>query len=210
MNLKQWFNSAGKVRAEYRDSTGDCKIDIWSYFEKEVLVRQGQDTSGKGRPRVLIHFDSSGAATIQEAVTDEGANPGTKAFLNAAGEVTSECRLDASGKKLNVRVIFVGGEVVEAMIDTTGNLVADTREVYEGGALVRTDVDTNNDRRPDISISAGSKGASMQDEDTDFDGSVDLRFDGDTPVDIPTGTKIAGGKFGNLDCGSFHRFWWKR
>ena len=100
--------------------------------------------------------------------------------------------------------------VVEALIDTTGNGVADNREVYEGGERVRTDVDTNNDRRPDVAIAAAPGGVSRQDEDTDFDGIVDLRFDGDTPVDIPAGTKLAGEKFGRLDCGSFHRFWWKR
>ena len=84
-----------------------------------------------------------------------------------------------------VRTIVVGGVVVEALIDTTGNGVADNREVYEGGERVRMDVDTNNDRRPDVTIAAAPGGVSRQDEDTDFDGIVDLRFDGDTPVDIP-------------------------
>jgi antitoxin component YwqK of YwqJK toxin-antitoxin module len=209
-DLKQWFSSAGKVRAEYRDSTGDCKTDIWNYFEKDVLVRQGQDTLGKGRPQVLNHFDSNGALTVQEAVGEGGRNPDKKLFLNASGEVIAQCLLDAEGKKLNVRTIVVGGVVVEALIDTTGNGVADNREVYEGGERVRMDVDTNNDRKPDVTITAGPGGVSRQDEDTDFDGIVDLRFDGDTPVDIPAGTKLAGEKFGKLDCGSFHRFWWKR
>jgi hypothetical protein len=158
----------------------------------------------------LNHFDSNGAVTIQEAVGEDGRNPGKKLFLNAAGEVTAQCLLDAEGKKLNVRTIVVGGVVVEALIDTTGNGVADNREVYEGGERVRTDVDTNDDRMPDVTISAGPGGASRQDEDTDFDGIVDLRFDGDAPVDIPAGTKMAGEKLGNLNCGSFHPFWWKR
>lgn len=210
IDLKQWFDGAEKVRAEYRDSTGDCKIDIWNYFEKDVLVRQGQDTLGKGRPQVLNHFDSNGALTVQEAVNDGGPNPAKKLFLNPSGEVTAQCLLDAEGKKLNVRTIVVGGVVVEALIDTTGNGVADNREVYEGGERVRLEVDTNEDRRPDVAIVARPGGVSRQDEDTDFDGIIDLRFDGDTPVDIPAGTKFAGEKFEKLDCGSFDAFWWKR
>ncbi|MFB3118717.1 MAG: hypothetical protein ACE1ZP_08110, partial [Myxococcota bacterium] len=61
-----------------------------------------------------------------------------------------------------------------------------------------------------VTISAGPGGVSRQDEDIDFDGIVDHRFDGDMPVDVPAGTKLTGEKFGRLDCGSFHRFWWKR
>ncbi len=120
IDLKQWFDGAEKVRAEYRDTTGDCKIDVWSYFEKDILVRQGQDTLGKGRPQVLNHFDSNGTLTVQEAVGEDGRSPSKKLFLNPSGEVTSQCLLDAEGKKLNVRTIVVGGVVVEALIDTTG------------------------------------------------------------------------------------------
>jgi len=209
VDLKQWFDDAGKVRAEYRDTTGDCKTDTWSYFENDALVRQGRDTLGKGRPQVLNHFDANGAVTVQEAVNEGGRDPAKKLFLNASGEVTSQCLLDADGKKLNVRAIVVDGVVVEALIDTTGNGVGDTREVYEGGQRVRTEVDTNNDRKPDVVVSVGPGGVSRQDEDTDFDGVVDHRFDGDTPVDFPAGTKLPDKPFGKLDCGSFHSFWWK-
>jgi hypothetical protein len=52
--------------------------------------------------------------------------------------------------------------------------------------------------------------ATRQDEDADFDGIVDRRFDGDQLVDTPAGTKITGAGFGKLGCGSVHRFWWKR
>jgi hypothetical protein len=107
-------------------------------------------------------------------------------------------------------MIVSNGVMTEVLIDTTGNGVADQREVHQNGGPVRLDVDTNGDRLPDIAQSTGPDGVSRQDEDTDFDGIVDQRFDGDVAVDIPADTKIAGAKFGNLDCGSFHRFWWKR
>jgi hypothetical protein len=51
---------------------------------------------------------------------------------------------------------------------------------------------------------------SRQDEDTNFDGVIDQRFDGGKPASLPAGTKIPGGNFGSLDCGSFHAFWKQR
>jgi hypothetical protein len=39
---------------------------------------------------------------------------------------------------------------------------------------------------------------------------IDQRFDGGKPVAAPAGTKIPGGDFGSLGCGSFHAFWKKR
>ena len=210
IDLKQWFDSAEKVRAEYRDSSGDCKIDVWSYFERGVLVLRGQDTRGLGSPENFNHFDSNGALTIQESVSGKNRSPDKKLFLNANGEVTAQCLLDSEGKKLNTRVVVTDGAMTEVLTDTTGNGVSDQREVHANGALVRLDVDTNGDRLPDIAQSTGPDGVSRQDEDTDFDGIVDQRFDGDAAVDVPAGTRIAGGKFDKLDCGSFHRRWWKR
>ena len=73
-------------------------------------MRQGQDTLGKGRPQVLNHFDSNGVVTVQEAVGEGGRNPAKKLFLNASGEVTAQCLLDAEGKKLNTCARSSSGE----------------------------------------------------------------------------------------------------
>ena len=133
VDLKQWFDGNGKVRAEYKDANGDCKIDAWSYFKNEVLVRQGVDNSGNGRPDVLNHLNGSGQLTIQEVASgDNGRNPDKKLFLDAAGQVTAQCLLDANKKKLNTRALVSGGVVGEVLIDTNGNGYADTRQVLSG------------------------------------------------------------------------------
>ena len=46
-----------------------------------------------------------------------------------------------------------------------------------------------------------------QDEDTNFDGVIDQRFEGGKPVAVPAGTKIATAPLGPLDCGRFSDFW---
>ena len=121
----------------------------------------------------------------------------------------TQCQLDAEAKKLSIRMLFSAGVMTEVLIDSTGNGYADTRDVYEDGTRVRSEVDTNDDRSPDVIQALGPGGVPRQDEDTDFDGLVDLRFDGEELVEVPAGTKV-GAKFGKIGCGSFHRFWWKR
>jgi hypothetical protein len=51
--------------------------------------------------------------------------------------VTGQCFLDEAKKKLNTRAVVQNGAVVEVLVDTTGNGVADTREVYSGEKLLR-------------------------------------------------------------------------
>jgi hypothetical protein len=46
-----------------------------------------------------------------------------------------------------------------------------------------------------------------QDEDHDFDGVADARFEGGKPATLPARTPIPGAPFEKLDCGSFDRFW---
>ena len=75
---------------------------------------------------------------------------------------------------------------------------------------MRLDADTNDDRVPDVTQTFEGGALVYQDEDTDDDGTIDQRFQGDKPVDIAAGSKMPGAKFGKLGCGSFHRFWWKR
>jgi hypothetical protein len=106
--------------------------------------------------------------------------------------------------------VVSNGTVVEALVDTTGNGVADTREVYQGGEILRVEIDTNNDRAPDIVQTTLPGGVSRQDEDADFNGTIDRRFDGDALIESATGTKIEGSRFGTLDCGGFDSFWTKR
>ena len=176
-----------------------------------MILRQGQDTSGNGRPNTLIHYDAAGNATAQE-VASSGSEPDKKFLLGPGGVVEAQCTLSEDGKRLNTRAnVDANGTVVEVLTDTTGNGVADQRIVYEGGAIVRLEVDTNENRKPNAAIYYDASGQpTHQDEDADHDGVADQRFRGQEPVDLPEGTRIPGDDFGPLGCDRFHRFWWKR
>ncbi len=208
VDLKQWFDAAENVRAEYRDTTGDCKTDVWSYFENGRLIRQGRDTRGRGRPDLLDHLDATGAIVIQEVASD-GRHPDKKLYLDKSGAVSSQCLLNTEGDKLTTRATVAHGVVVEVLSDSTGNGIADTREIYENNQRVRVEADTNGDRKVDVVQSVTAAGVAVQEEDTDFDGSLDRRFEDNQLVESTHGTRV-GADFGPIGCGSFHRFWWKR
>ncbi|MDJ0852485.1 MAG: hypothetical protein QNK04_29285, partial [Myxococcota bacterium] len=155
------------------------------------------------------HFNAKGQAVIQEVATD-GKAPDKKLFLGDGGVVTAQCTLDQEGKKLNTRAVVEGGLVTEVLYDTTGNGVVDTREVWKGNEILRLEADTNEDRRPDVVQYYSGGAVKFQDEDVDFDGLVDHRFEGEQAVSVTNGTSVPDTRFDNLGCGSFSRFWWKR
>ena len=75
---------------------------------------------------------------------------------------------------------------------------------------MRVEADTNHDHEPDVVQIFDGDGLRYQDEDTDGDGVVDRRFEGDKSVPVPPGTTIPREAFTRLDCGSFDSFWSKR
>ena len=212
MDLRQWFEPGGAVRTEYRDTTGDCQFDHWSFYENGGLVRQALDTRGAGSPEVLNHMNGGGHIAIQELASGaRGSQPDQKLFLDEAGGVRAQCLLGEDGRKLDTRTLVRDGVVREVLQDTSGDGWADTRQVLnEAGEVVRLDADTNADRRPDV-VQVYAGGALLhQDEDSDGDGRVDRRFRGDQSAEVPADARIEGDRFRTLDCGSFDGFWWKR
>ena len=43
--------------ADHHDKDGDGKLDMWSYFKKGKMVREGYDRNGDGQPDDWKHFD---------------------------------------------------------------------------------------------------------------------------------------------------------
>ena len=85
----------------------------------------------------------------------------------------------------------------------------DEREIYENGERVRIETDTQGDHRPDVVMQMKGDEVVRQDEDTDFDGVIDQRFDGETPVPVE-GKPAAPAALPKLECGRFHSFWSRR
>jgi hypothetical protein len=104
---------------------------------------------------------------------------------------------------------FDGDTLRSALVDTDASGRANEREIYENGERVRIETDTNGDGRPDVVMYMKGEEVVRQDEDSTFDGVLDLRFDGDTPVPVQ-GKPAAPPKLPELGCGGFDSFWKRR
>ena len=175
-------------------------------YEAGRLVRQGRDTRGLGHADVLSHLDASGKIVQQEIVSGSGRAPDKKLYLNARGQVAAQC-VDAEGDgTLEMKLVFEGQVLREALIDTNGDGRADQREVYAEGQRVRLEADTNGDGRPDVVQFFEGDEVVRQDEDSDFDGTIDLRFEDGQPTEVGVDAS-APAPLGELGCGPFHAFW---
>ena len=161
------------------------------------MVRQGQDTKGLGKPDVLTVFGPDGKPSEQELISDpKRKRPDKKLLLDASGQVTAQC-LDTDGNgTLDARAIVANGAVTEVLLDTKGKGKVDQREVYKGGQRVRLEADTNGDHKADvIQTFDGQNQLARQDEDTNFDGTIDRSFAGGKAAPPPANPKISSEPF---------------
>ena len=146
---------------------------------------------------------------MTQEVASDGRYPAQKPYLDASGAVSSQCLLNAEGDRLTTRAVVVQGVVIEVLSDSTGDDIADTREIYENNQRVRLEVDTNGDRKVDVVQSVTAAGVAVQEEDTDFDGSLHRRFEDNLLVESTNCPRL-GADFGPIRSGSFHRSSLKR
>jgi hypothetical protein len=180
-------------------------MDSWVAQRNGKVVHQAQDSQGKGRPDVLILYDSEGRAIAQEVVSDGKRRPDKRIFLDAAGAVTGQCLdTDANGS-LDARATVSGGAVTEVLLETRGKV--DRREIYSGGQRVRLEADTNGDRKVDVIQTFSGQNLARQDEDSNYDGKIDQSFEAGKPVAVPANPNIANATLPALDCGRFNDFW---
>ena len=88
----------------------------------------------------------------------------------------------------------------------SGNGRAAQRDVYAGGARTRLEIDTNDDGVPDVVQYLAGDEIQRQEEDSDFDGTLDRAFAGDEPAALQGPSKVPPA-LPKLDCGRFDVFW---
>ncbi len=166
-----------------------------------------RDTNQNAFPDVLTRYNEAGVPVVQELAEGRHARPNKKLFLNADGSVEAQC-LDTDGNgRFDARASVEGGIVSLVLLDQDGDGRADQRELYEAGARVGLEADTNGDGRPDVvQVVAGTE-VVRQDEDADYDGTLDRRFEGEVSSEIEA---PAPPMLPSLDCGGVDRFWASR
>jgi hypothetical protein len=152
----------------------------------------------------VFHFAEGGERiTVQEEDRNCNGLPDRYTRFADDGSPTFRCTLRTADH-------FEAGVVTESIEDTTRDGYGDRRQVFEDGLQIRFDADTNADRTPDVWINYANGAPETQDEDSDFDGQVDVRFDLATDEAVPLDGTPAGPsltRFEPIRCSEFSDFW---
>jgi hypothetical protein len=212
VEVTSWLGKGGKVIAEEKDTDGDCRMDTWSYYgaTSGQLTRQARDSDFDGKPDLLVGFDAQRRIRSQELAGPSG-RPDKKILLDTDGNEERQC-IDSTGDGRFDLVVFRDGselrETWTVSASSTGDDPrADQRDIYEGGRRARVEIDTQGDGRPDVvQYLDENEDVVRQDEDSNHDGRLDLRFEGGRAlaVDEPPSSPPA---LERLGCGAFDRFW---
>ncbi len=215
IEVTSWLNKQGDVIAEEKDTHGDCRMDTWSYYasggdDGGRLTRQARDSDFDGRADLLVSFDGQRRIRSQELAGPDG-RPTKKIFLDASGSEERQC-LDSSGDGRFDLVLFRDGDRLREtwLVSQPGQSSdprADQRDIYKDGQRVRVEIDTRGQGRPDVvQYLDADERVVRQDEDSNHDGRLDLRFENDQPVPVADPPE-APPALQKLDCGGFDRFW---
>jgi hypothetical protein len=227
---KQVLDDQGELKQDFRDTDGNCKYDTTSFLEGGVIVRREIDTNKNGiidvwvdfangrrvlqaeargrcsRPNIVIHFDPESEeerVLLQEEDRNCNGRPDRLTRFDAEGLPSYRCT--------PYEVIeYSGGVVDAAREDSTHDGWADRRQIFEDGNQTRLDADTNADRLPDVWITFEAGQASLQMEDSNFDGSVDQQFDLAAEAEVPLqngGQPPSIERFDRVRCRDFSGFW---
>jgi hypothetical protein len=195
-----------KVVRRELDTNKNKVLDLWEYYEGDVKTLQAESRGSCSRPNVLYVFSEDGQRIVlQEEDRNCNGLPDRMTRFDEAGVAIFQC-------SPRQRVDLEAGIPAVALEDSIEphDGYADRRQVYEDGMLTRLEADTNADHRADVWILYVSGEASMQDEDTDFDGRVDQRFDltSNKPVEVNGDSESpASEKFDRIGCRGFNEFW---
>ena len=208
---------------------GNCKFDTWSFFQGGQLTRLEVDTNKNEIVDVWEYYDGSGRRTLQAEARGRCAKPNIVFHFAEDGEsiTVQEEDQNCNGRPdrytrfgeggipeftctLRTAVQYEAGLVLTSVEDTTRDGYGDQRQVFAEGIQTRFDADTNGDRIPDVWVNYANGAPETQDEDSDFDGQIDVRFDLATEDVVPLNGTTAPPvleAFEQIRCTDFSEFW---
>jgi hypothetical protein len=161
-----------RLLALYADQDSDGRVDQWSYFDGNLLLRGEKDIDGDGRIDRWEYFDRNGGL---ERVGSASLNDGIEDTWTWPAAEGAEGRIDRSrGRDRHVdrREFYRNDAMVRAEEDTNGDGRVDRWDRYEGTVLRQAEFDTTlgNDR-PNRRVVYDATGRFVRVEtDPEFDG----------------------------------------
>ena len=154
-------------------------------------------------------FDAQRRIRSQE-LAGPGGRPAKKILHDEAGNEERQC-IDSTGDGRFDLVVFREGAALRETWTVSepsedDDPRADQRELYADGRRVRAEFDTQGDGRPDVVQYLDENEAMVrQDEDSNHDGRLDVRFEGGRSV-VVSDPPEAPAPLKRLGCGRFARY----
>jgi hypothetical protein len=142
--------STGKLTELTYDANKNGTIDTWTDMDGPRPLRSRIDRDEDGRIDRWEYYDETGALAKVGFSRRENGTPDAWAFSGADGAVA---RVDSSSSgdetRIDRREFYEGGVLVRAEIDANGDSRIDQWETYASGALKTAAMDENGDGAPD-------------------------------------------------------------
>ena len=194
------------VRRE-TDTNANEVIDLWELSDPSGRRILRAESRGRcSLPNILFLFGADGESVAkQEEDRNCNGRPDRLTRFASDGNVEFRCTI-------RQEIHFEMGTPVEVWEDSEAPYsgFADQRQIFEEGTLLRVEADTNEDRMPDVWIRYEGDRATVQDEDSDFDGKIDRRFDLATNKPVPLSEPLEPlsiERMRRIRCTGFNAFW---
>jgi hypothetical protein len=161
-----------KLIALYADQDGDGRVDQWSYFDGNQVLRGEKDVDGDGRIDRWEYFDATGkldrvgTSSLNDGVEDRWTWPSPAGAEGRIGHSRSRDR------HIDRTEFMVDGALARAEEDTNRDGRVDRWDRYGGAVLRQVDFDTTFTReRPNHRAIYNARGEFERVEaDPEFDG----------------------------------------
>jgi hypothetical protein len=131
-----------RLLALYADQDGDGRVDQWTYFDGNLVLRGEKDADGDGRIDRWEYFDRNAAL---ERIGSSSLNDGIEDTWTSPRAANGDARIDRSRRRdrqIDRREFFSGDVMVRAEEDSNGDGRIDRWDRYEGSVLRQAEFDT--------------------------------------------------------------------
>jgi len=130
--------------AQELDSDADGRVDQWLALYEDGQVRESREDGDRdGKVDLVTTYDTAGAPTERVEDADEDGKPNR--VMRYTDGKPREVEEDSSGNGCldHKQVLDAAGELKQDIVDTDGDCRYDTTSFLEAGAIVRRQIDTN-------------------------------------------------------------------
>lgn len=166
----EYDKTTGRLKLLKYDSTGNGKVDTWSYMDGARVLRIEIDKDGDGK---IDRWEYYGPNQTLEKIGSSRAQDGKEDAWSYLGPDGSILRTDIStrrdGKVTRVEH-FLKNVLVSAEEDSDEDGKMDKWETYDGDHLASIAFDTQHRGTPDRRLTYGPNGAALLEVDAKGDG----------------------------------------